>query len=153
MNFNTLWTTRFTMSQTGYLSTEVWFVQDQDEPRTSTVTNKKTRLLAEEQRANQKSEIEFIGQDEGVFKGLRVKAINQNDVLELVAYAAGLWIFLSFSIGHFSQKIAQSDPLDTVVTPHQGYDKVNETETEEALEKALDEILTEEQKEFIKSQQ
>lgn len=82
-------------------------MQDQDEPRTSTVTNKKTRLLAEEQRANQKSEIEFIGQDEGVFKGLRVKAINQNDVLELVAYAAGLWIFLSFSIGHFSQKIAQ----------------------------------------------
>ena len=88
-----------------------------------------------------------------VFKGLRVKAITHHDVLELIAYAAGLWIFLSFSIGHISQKIAQPVQFDNVVAPNQGYNKVNETETEEQLEKALDEILTEEQKEFIKSQQ
>jgi hypothetical protein len=44
MPFNNLWTTRFTMSQTGYLSTEVWFVQDQDEKRTSTAGSKGRRL-------------------------------------------------------------------------------------------------------------
>lgn len=81
-----------------------------------------------------------------------MKAIKQTDVLELVAYAAGLWIFISFSMGYMVEKITQKDQIVEVVSPVQGYDKVNETETEEELEKALDDILTVEQKEFIKSQ-
>lgn len=109
MPFNNLWTTRFTMSQTGYLSTEVWFVQDQDEKRTSTAGTKSgggttggggaNNRRLEEQKANMKIEQEFVGEDQNVFTGLRMKAVSKNDVLELVAYAAGLWIFLSFSIG------------------------------------------------------
>lgn len=82
-----------------------------------------------------------------------MKAVTSTDVLELVAYAAGLWIFLSFSMGLMVQKVSQKDQIENVEAPVQGYDKVNETETEESLEQALDDILTEEQKEFIKSQQ
>lgn len=82
-----------------------------------------------------------------------MKTVTSNDVLELTAYAAGLWIFLTFSMKNVVSKTTEEDQIDNDVAPVQGYDKVNETETEESLEKALDDILTEEQKEFIKSQQ
>lgn len=151
MEFNNIWTGRFTLSQTGYLSTEVWFVQDQDEKRTSTTGGGNNKRMLE-QKETQKFDLEIVGEEETSLTGLRMKQISKEDILELVAYAAGLWIFLSYSIGYMVQKAVVNEEISTEVESAQEYNKVNETEAEEELEKALDDILTEEQKEFIKSQ-
>jgi len=46
-----------------------------------------------------------------------MKAVTSTDVLELVAYAAGLWIFLSFSMGLMVQKVSQKDQIENVEAP------------------------------------
>jgi len=43
------------------LSTEIWFVQDQEVPRTTTNSAKNKRLL-QEQQATQKFDLEIVGE-------------------------------------------------------------------------------------------
>jgi hypothetical protein len=74
-------------------------------------------LLQEEQKANQKMDIEYVHDGEKLSSAFRMKAITSNDVLELTAYAAGLWIFLTFSMKNMVQKSTQNDQIDNDVAP------------------------------------
>ena len=44
-----------------------------------------------------------------------MKQISKEDIFELIAYAAGLWIFLSHSIGYMVQKAVVNEEISTVV--------------------------------------
>lgn len=84
-DFNTLWRMDFTMSPTKLVNNQMWFVQNPDEPRTT------TQLYAQEEAAKAKqSSTTAVGNLN--FVNNQIKSIQW---FELMAYIGGMWFIIS----------------------------------------------------------
>ena len=80
LNFNSLWSAVISLDRRVFNAKEIWLVQNQDEARTSTL--------------NKRRFLEAVNPSR-YFQRLDFSKVKQSDIFELVAYAAGLWIFLT----------------------------------------------------------
>ena len=67
-------------------------------------TSKSSRLL-QEQKVNNKADIEYVGDKTTLTTGFRMKEVGMDDILALTAFACGLWVFLSYTVGYLAGKI------------------------------------------------
>ena len=79
--FDTIWSMLITLEPTVKKRKEIWLVQDETENRTSSIVN----LLERDEQEDTNDE-----------SGYDAKAIN--DILNLVAWAGGLWFFMTHMI-------------------------------------------------------